>query len=95
MAKSAPFNLDTIVNNPVTKKQLESFIEEIVLHRSKMKTHQLGIKDILVDAKNSIGIPPRVLNGLIAEKINPGTIDQQQHDIEEISDLAVGLGIKE
>jgi len=89
------FSLETITNNPVTKKQLEGFIEEIQLHRGHIKTHQDGIKDILGEAKDAIGIPPKFLNGLVNEVMNPGSIDAKQHEIEELSDLAAGLGIKD
>jgi uncharacterized protein (UPF0335 family) len=89
------FSLDTIVNNPVTKSQLEGFIEEILLHKGHIKTHQLGVKDIMSEAKDSLGIPGKILNGLVNEKMNPGSIDAKQHEIEEISDFAVGLGIKD
>jgi uncharacterized protein (UPF0335 family) len=89
------FSLDGIVNNPVTKKQLEGFIEEIELHRRAIKTKQNDIKDILGEAKDSLGIPGKFLNGLVNEKMNPGTIDQKQHDIEEMDSFAIGLGLKD
>lgn len=93
--KAVQFNLNTIINNPVSKRSLEGFIEEIVLHRIAMKTKRDDIKDILTEAKDSLGIPGKILNGLVSEKMNPGSIEQKQHDIEEISDFATGLGIKE
>ena len=89
------FSLDSITNNPVSKKSLEGFIEEIEMYRREITTRKNSIKDILTEAKDSIGIPGKILNGLVAEKMNPGTIDQRQHEIEEMSDFAVGLGIKE
>ena len=89
------FSLESLVNNPVTKKTLEGFIEELVLCRTKIKTEKETIKDIVGEAKDSLGIPGKILNGLVNEKMNPGSIDQRQHEIEEISDIAEGLGIKE
>jgi len=89
------FSLDGIINNPVTKRQLEGFVDEIVLHRIAIKTKREDIKDIMTEAKDSLGIPGKLLNGLVGEKMNPGTIDGKQHDLEEISDFAIGLGIKE
>jgi hypothetical protein len=94
-SKAVQFSLDGIINNPVTKRQLEGFLEEIVICRQAIKTQRGSIKDILIEAKDSLGIPGKILNGLANEKMNPGSIDQKQHDIEEISDLATGLGIKE
>ena len=94
-APKVQFSLDGIVNNPVTKKQLEGFIEEIELHRRAIKVKQNDIKDILTEAKDSLGIPGKFLNGLVNEKMNPGTIDQKQHDIEEMDSFAIGLGLKD
>lgn len=89
------FSLESVVNNPVLKKSLEGFVEEIVLCRMKMKTEKDSIKDIMDEAKTSIGIPGKILNGIVNEKMNPGSIDQKQHDIEEISEFAISLGIKD
>lgn len=89
------FSLDGIINNPVSKRSLEGFIEEIVIHKEHIRTHKEGIHDILSEAKDSLGIPSKILNGLVNEKMNPGSIDEKQHDIEEISDIAIGLGIKD
>jgi hypothetical protein len=94
-SKAVQFSLESIINNPVTKRSLEGFLEEIVECRAEIKKQRTAIKDILSDAKSSIGIPGKILNGLANEKMNPGSIDQKQHDIEEISDFATGLGIKE
>lgn len=94
-SSAVQFSLGGIINNPVTKRQLEGFLEEIVLCRTKVKEQRNAIKDIIVEARDSLGIPGKILNGLANEKMNPGTIDQKQHEIEEISDFATGLGIKE
>lgn len=94
MAK-VEFSLETIINNPVTKRQLEGFIEEIVLCKGKIKQERESISDIVKEAKDSLGIPGKILNGLANEKMNPGSIDAKQHEIEEMSDIATGLGIKE
>jgi len=89
------FSLDSILNNPVSKRSLEGFVEELVLCHTKIKSDKEAIKDIVNEAKDSLGIPGKILNGIVNEKMNPGSIDEKQHDIEEISDFAVGLGIKE
>ena len=89
------FSLDAILNNPVSKRSLEGFVEELVLCHTKIKSDKDAIKDIVNEAKDSLGIPGKILNGIVNEKMNPGSIDEKQHDIEEISDFAVGLGIKE
>ena len=38
--KKVEFSLETIQNNPVTRKQLEGFIEEVALSIGKVKTEQ-------------------------------------------------------
>ena len=94
-APKAEFSLDSITNNPVTKQQLEGFIEEIKLHRGEINKAKEAIKDIHNEAKDSLGIPGKILSGLVAELMEPGTLDQRAHELEEISDIAVGLGIKD
>jgi hypothetical protein len=89
------FSLETLINNPVTKRQLEGFIEEVVLCRGKIKMEKEAISDIVKEAKDALGIPGKILNGLVNEKMNPGSIDAKQHEIEEINDIAEGLGIKD
>lgn len=89
------FSLETILNNPTTKQQLEGFVEELVICKDKIKREREAISDIVKEAKDSLGIPGRILNGLVNEKMNPGSIDARQHEIEEISGIAEGLGIKE
>ncbi len=93
--KKVDFSLNTIISNPISKRQLEGFLEEIVICREDLKKQRNAIKDILVEARDSLGIPGKILNGLANEKMNPGSIDQKQHDLEEISDFAEGLGMKE
>ena len=97
MARKAKveFSIEGLINNPVTKKQLEGFIEELVLCRDKIKREKEAISDIVKEAKDSLGVPGKILNGLVNERMNPGTIDAKQHEIEEISGIADGLGLKE
>lgn len=87
------FSLDGLLNNPVTKKQLEGFIEESVLCRSKIKTEQEAIRDIRNEAKDSLGIPGKILGKLVKESMNPGSIDADVHDLEEVQKIANGLGM--
>lgn len=89
------FSIEGLVNNPVTKKQLEGFVEELVLCKGKIKQEREAISDIVKEAKDSLGIPGKILNGLVNERLNPGSIDAKQHEIEEISDIADGLGLKD
>lgn len=89
------FSLESLINNQVTRKQLEGFIEELVLCKGKIKQEREAISDIVKEAKDSLGIPGKILNGLVNERLNPGSIDAKQHEIEEISDIADGLGLKD
>jgi uncharacterized protein (UPF0335 family) len=73
------FSLETLINNPVTKRQLEGFIEEVVLCRGKIKMEKEAISDIVKEAKDALGIPGKILNGLVNEKMNPGSIDARLH----------------
>jgi hypothetical protein len=89
------FSLETLLNNSVTKKQVEGFIEEMVLCRGKIQQEKEAIRDIINEAKDSLGIPGKILNGLVNERMNPGSIDAKQHEIEEINGFAEGLGMKD
>ena len=89
------FSLSGILNNPVSKRSLEGFIEEIVISKTKMKQEKEALRDIVNEAKDSLGIPPKILNGLVAERMNPGSIEERQNDLEEICGFAEGLGIKD
>ena len=73
------FSLDGLINNTVTRKQLEGFIEELVLCKGKIKQEREAISDIVKEAKDSLGIPGKILNGLVNERLNPGSIDAKQH----------------
>lgn len=87
------FSLDNLTKNPVLKGQLDGFIQEIELHRNAQKSAAEGIKDIRNEAKDALGIPGKVLNKLVRERMNPGSIDAEVHDLDEIQQLAVGLGM--
>lgn len=89
------FSLDGLLNNPVTKKQLEGFIEEIVICKTKIKSEQEAIKDIRSEAKDNLGIPGKILGKLVQERMNPGSIDSDVHDLEEVQQIAQGLGMTE
>ena len=61
----------------------------------KLKQEKEALRDIVNEAKDSLGIPPKILNGLVAERMNPGSIEERQNDLEEICGFAEGLGIKD
>lgn len=85
------FSLQTIQNNAVTRKQLEGFIEEIVLSKGKIKMEQEALKDIFNEAKDSLGIPRKTLNRLVKENMNPGSIEADLREIEEAQGIAESI----
>ena len=91
-SKKVEFSLETIQNNAVTRKQLEGFIEEVVISKQKMKHEQEAIKDIMNEAKESLGVPGKILNKLVKERMSPGSIDADIRDrIRELSNMAAEL----
>lgn len=89
------FSLQQIQTNPVTRKQLEGFIEEVVLLQQKIKSDKEGIKDIVTEAKDQLGVPPRVLMKLVRENMQPGSIEAEVHELEEVQLLADTLANKQ
>lgn len=86
--KKVEFSLQTIQGNAVTRKQLESFIEDIVVSKQKMKSEQEAVKDLVNEAKESLGIPGKILNKLVKERMSPGSIDADIRDLEQVKDLS-------
>ena len=93
--KKPEFSLQTILSNDVTKKQLLGFIDEIVLAESKIKSEREAIRDIKGEAESALGVPSNVLNELVREKLDQGSIDAKIKKLEEAKDIAVGIGITE
>lgn len=85
------FSLDAIQNNPVTRKSLEGFIEEIVLCKRKITQENDAIKDIRGEGKDSLGVPGKILMRLVREKMQPGTLEAEAHEIEEVQALAEAI----
>jgi len=85
------FSLATIQGNTTTRKQLEGFIEELVLCHGKVKTEKESIKDILSEAKDSLGIPSKILNKLVKENMAPGSIAADMHSLEEAQAISEAI----
>ena len=77
------FSLAAIQANTTTRKQLEGFIDELVLSHGKIKNEKEALKDIMKEAKESLGIPSKILNKLVKENQQPGTIKADIHALEE------------
>lgn len=78
------FSLGEIKANTTTRRELEGYISEIVLCKYKIKQNQEAIKDILDQAKDSLGMPSKILNKLVKEDMVPGTIESEARELEEI-----------
>ena len=89
--KKVEFSLDAITGNPVTKGQLEGFIEEIYLGKQKVATENEAIKDIRNEAKDSLGIPGKVLMRLVRERQQPGSLEAEVHQLEEIQAISEAM----
>lgn len=90
-SKKVEFSLDSIQTNPVTRRQLEGFIEEVVLCKRKITVEQEAIKDIRNEGKDSLGIPSKILMKLVRENMQPGTLEAEAHEIEEVQALAAAI----
>lgn len=87
-SKKVEFSLSTLQANPVQMKQLEGFIEEIALCKGKIKTEQESIGDIRSEAKDSLGIPGKILMKLVREHMSVGTIESEMNDLELVQTLS-------
>jgi uncharacterized protein (UPF0335 family) len=77
--------LDTILNNPVDKKILDGFIQEINLHQSKIRTERADIKDILDEAKSKLGLKGSIVRKLAKAYEDPAIAAEQSGEWESIS----------
>lgn len=66
-----------------------------MLSEGKIKMEREALKDIKNEAETSLGIPSTVLNDLVRERLDQGSIEAKIKKLEEAKDLAVGLGITE
>lgn len=87
------FSLSTVLANTTTKRQIEGFIDEIIIWKSKQKEAAGGVKDIIGEAKDALGIPGKVLMKLVREKMDPGIMEHMMEEMEEALKLSDGLGI--
>ena len=90
-AKKVEFSLDQIRNNPVTRKQLEGFIEEISLCKGKIKTEQESISDIRKEAADSLGIPGKLLMKLVRESMQAGSIEAELQELETVQAISQAI----
>lgn len=90
MANSNDVSIETILNNPVDKKTLEGFIKETILCKHKISSEQEAIKDIRNEAKDKLGIKPKLFNKMIKAVMN-GDIEKEKLELEEIEAIIDAL----
>lgn len=90
MAKTAKveFSLETIQNNAVTRKQLDGFVQEIIISLDKIKHEKEALADIKKEAHTSLGVPGKVLMKLVRERQDPGYIEAEVHELEIVQGIA-------
>jgi uncharacterized protein (UPF0335 family) len=71
------------------RKKLRGFIDECVLVKQKIKMEQETLKDIRSEAKDNLGIPPKIFNKLVKVAFNDSfqTEKQEYEEFEAIVDL--------
>ena len=91
----AEFNLATVLANTTVRKQVEGFVEEIILHKRAQKTAAESVKDIVGQAKDQLAIPGKILMKLVRESMDPGVIEHDLAELEEVQKLSDGLGFSD
>lgn len=86
-SKKVEFSLSALQANPVQMKALEGFIQEVALCRGKIKTEQSSIGDIRNEAKDSLGIPGKILMKLVREYMSEGSLESEMNDLELVQSL--------
>lgn len=86
------FSIDKVLNDDVLMKQLEGFIEEVVLVQEKINLEKESLKDIKNEAKDSMGLPPKTLLKLVRLKTGQSSIEGAEKELEELRQLIEALG---
>lgn len=90
-SKKVEFSLSAIKANPGQMKNLEGYIEEIVLWKGKIKTAQGGIGDIRNEAKDTLGIPGKILMKLVRENMSEGSIESEMNELELVQSISQAI----
>lgn len=88
------FSLEAVFNDVTKRKALEGYIQELEIFHGQLKLKKEEISDIRRNAKETLGIPPKVLNKLVKDRMKPGTIESEAKEIEEIKDISDALQCK-
>jgi hypothetical protein len=76
--------IETILSNPVDKKTLDGFIQEINLCQGKIRAEREAIKDILNEGKAKLGIKGSMLRKLAKSYEDPTVANEQAEEWESI-----------
>lgn len=85
--KKKEFDLNEIRNDITTRKQLQGFIEEIVLHEREISNRKEDIGDIFTEAEEALGIPKKVLGKLVREELKPGSLEAEVQVLEGVQEI--------
>jgi hypothetical protein len=91
--KPPKFDLDDVMNDPDKKMVLAGMVDELSIALEQVKAKQQEVKAIRTEAKDSIGIPPRLLNKLVKEHMEKGTLDGEIKTLEDTKALADAIAV--
>jgi len=92
--KSKPeFSIDNVLNDDDLKKQLEGFLEEAILVQQEISKQKEMVKDIKNEAKDSMGIAPKMLMKLVRLKMGQLSLDGAEKELEDLRLLLDALGV--
>lgn len=86
------FSIDRVLNDDNLKKQLEGFIEEVILSQEKLNQEKEALKDIRNEAKDSMGISPKMLMKLVRLKSGQSSLEGAEKELEDLRQLLEAMG---
>jgi hypothetical protein len=87
------FSIDRVLNDDNLKKQLEGFIEEVILSQEKLNQEKEALKDIRNEAKDSMGIAPKMLMKLVRLKSGQSSLEGAEKELEDLRQLLEAMGV--
>ncbi len=87
------FSIEKVLNDDILMKQLEGFIEEVIIVQEKINQEKESLKDIKNEAKDSMGLSPKILLKLVRLKTGQSSIEGAEKELEELRQLVEALGV--
>lgn len=81
------FSIDKVLNDETLMKQLEGFIEEVIVVQEKQAMDKEQLKDIKNEAKESMGLPSKTLLKLVRLKTGASSLEGAEKELEELRQL--------